>query len=146
MEKPTGKEWVFLGALGAIIIGIFLPWVSVLGFSVNFIGMAASADASWVAWVLLLMAAAAIGLFFWKKMASAIVAIVSSLLVLGITTIGVVQMGGFTVDAGMLGSINVLQFISIGAYLTMIGYVLALIMAVTVLVGIAKQGSSAPKK
>jgi len=145
MEKPTGKEWVFLGALAAIIIGIFLPWVSVLGFSVNFIGMSASAEATWVAWVLLLLAATAIGLFFWKKMASAIVAIVSSILVLGLIAIGVAQ-GAHILDLGTFGSINIVDLLSIGAYLTLIGYVVALIMAIVILIGIAKQGSSAPVK
>ena len=148
MVKPTGKEWVFLGALAAIILGIFLPWVSVpiLGLSVNFMRLAASVGSTWVAWMLLLMAASAIGLFFWKKMAAAIVAIVSSVLVVGVTLIGIAQMGGFILDAGMLSEVNVLSFISFGAYLTMIGYVVSLIMAIVLIIGVAKQGNSAPTK
>ena len=118
-SKLKGTEKVYLGFLCLVLIGLILPWVkiSIVGSS-NALNNWMGITAFILSWIL-------IGMFFWKKKYS----LYSSLVLSGISILyfvyRIIDLAsmGFKLNLGILGEINLFNFMGIGIYLTLISLI-----------------------
>lgn len=125
LSKLREIEKFYLGFLCLALLGLILPWVNIpiIG-SFN----ALNSNVGIIAFLLMLLI---IGLFFWKKKYSLFL----SLILFGISllyfTYRIISLAsiGFRLNLGILGEINLLNFIGIGVYLTLIAIIGVLIIS-----------------
>jgi len=104
----------YIGA-GIAALGILLPWIDLVIVSIS----GGSLLAGKIALALLVAAA----LLYWKEKLNlaygAIITLAST--TLSLLTYIIIQIGGFSIDMGFMGSISIFKFIGLGLYLFLIG-------------------------
>lgn len=118
-SKLKGTEKFYLGFLGLALLGLILPWINI-----PIVG-SSNALNNWKGVVAFLLCLGLIGTFFWKKKYS----LYSSLVLSGVSLLyfiyRIIDLAsmGFRLNLGILGEINLFNFIGIGVYLTLISLI-----------------------
>jgi hypothetical protein len=118
-SKLKGAEKFYLGFLGGALLGLILPWINI-----PIVG-SSNALNNWKGVVAFLLCLGLIGTFFWEKKYS----LYSSLVLSGISLLyfiyRIIDLAsmGFKLNLGILGEINLFNFIGIGVYLTLISLI-----------------------
>ncbi len=118
-SKLKGTEKFYLGFLGLALLGLILPWINI-----PIVG-SSNALNNWKGVVAFLLCLSLIGTFFWKKKYS----LYSSLVLSGVSLLyfiyRIIDLAsmGFKLNLGILGEINLFNFIGIGVYLTLISLI-----------------------
>lgn len=118
-SKLKGTEKFYLGFLGLVLLGLILPWINI-----PIVG-SSNALNNWKGVVAFLLGLGLIGTFFWKKKYS----LYSSLVLSGVSLLyfiyRIIDLSsmGFKLNLGILGEINLFNFIGIGVYLTLISLI-----------------------
>ena len=124
-SKLKETEKFYLGFLGLALLGLILPWINI-----PIVG-SSNALNNWKGVVAFILCLGLIGSFFWQKRYS----LYSSLALSGISLlyfiyriIDLTSMG-FKLNLGILGELNLFNFIGIGVYLTLISLIVIFIIS-----------------
>ncbi len=117
--KLKTTERFYLGFLGLALLGLILPWINI-----PIVG-SSNALNNWKGIVAFILCLGLIGTFFWKKKYS----LYSSLVLSGVSLLyfiyRIVDLAsiGFKLNLGILGEINLFNFMGVGIYLTLISLI-----------------------
>lgn len=104
----------YIGA-GLAALGVLLPWIDLVIVNI-------SGSSTWAGKIALALLVAS-ALLYWKEKLNlaygTIIALAST--TLSLLTYIIIQIGGFSIDMGFMGSISIFKFIGLGLYLFIIG-------------------------
>lgn len=127
-KKLEKIEIFYLCAVGAVLLGMILPWISI-----PLLGSFSALKSSFGVVAFFIVAISG-GLFFWRKnLSQSILFVLSGLFILFvIERVVVLGLNGFALDFGFLGEISIFNFLGIGVYITILAsaslFVLSLLL------------------
>lgn len=118
-EKLKMNEKLYIGFLGLILLGLILPWINI-----PIVG-SSNALNSWMGITAFILSMVLIGAFFWEKKYSLFSSLVLSGMGILYFVYRIIDLASmkFKLNLGILGEINLFNFIGIGVYLTLISLV-----------------------